>query len=144
MQMVQEGDLIPWLALTGKAKIATADPDENLGTGEHDLAAQLEWAKGPVNGYFGQKWLGDTSTTDFRDVRYGAVAMTYVGDEGGDLGVEFYVEEAALVGSENRRELTLYGSYPLDSNLRLQAYVLKGLSDGSPDIGAGLAVKYAL
>jgi len=141
---VKEGDARPWFGMSGEVKFATADEARSLGTGENDYAVQFEAAKGWFNARVGQRWLGDTDTTDFNDPLYYAVGATYLFDAGGDLGIEWYGEEAAVSEDDPRREVTLYGSAPMGTESRLQGYLFKGLTDGSADLGGGLSLSFPL
>lgn len=144
VRLSAEGATMPWTALTAKVKLATADKDRNLGTGENDYALQLELAKSMFNGYAGYKVLGDPPGTDFRNVAYAAVGVIVPTRRGADVGVELYGEQAALAGGAEKRELTLSYGAELDRRTRWLGHVVKGLADGSPDWGVGLSVKYAL
>ena len=55
-------------------------------------------------------------------------------------GLEPVLREAASSFSARQADLTASLSYRLDTNLKLQGYVLKGFSDGSPDRGIGVHV----
>lgn len=142
--LAEEGRAMPWLGFTVKAKLATADENKFLGTGENDYAAQLEMAKGLVDGYVGYKYLGDPDYVDFNNVAYGALAVSYKHSADTRYIVEGYTEQAAIDGNDPKREVSLILDHWLDDQRRLLGYVVKGFSDASPDWGAGLAIKYAL
>jgi hypothetical protein len=142
VKLAEEGDVMPWLGLTLKAKLATADESKFLGTGENDYAAQLEMAKGFVDGYVGYKYLGDPDYVDFNNVAYGALALSLKSSDETSYAIEGYMEQAAIDGNDPKREVSLILDHWLDEQKRLSGYVLKGYSDASPDWGAGLALKY--
>ena len=48
------------------------------------------------------------------------------------------VAQATTDLAPGRRELTLFVANKLNTNTRIQFYVMKGFSDGSPDHGLGL------
>jgi hypothetical protein len=125
-------------------KFATADANQNLGTGENDFALQLAAAKGWLNGRVGYRLLGDTATTQYEDPFYAAVGLNHVFVNGGDVGVEWYGEQATAAGEDERMELTLYGGVPLNDGARVQGYVFTGLTDASADLGAGIGLSFAL
>lgn len=144
VKLADEGEVMPWLGLTLKAKIATADEAKFLGTGENDYAAQVEMAKGIVDGYVGYKLLGDPDYVDFNNVAYGALALSHASSADTRYAIEGYVEQAAFSGGKAKREVSLIGDHWLDDQKRISGYVLKGFSDASPDWGAGIALKYSL
>lgn len=144
VRLAKEGDVMPFLGVTLKAKIATADENQFLGTGENDYAAQLEMAKGIVEGYAGYKYLGDPAYVDFNNVAYGALALSYEHSEDTLYLVEGYLEQPAIDGNDPKRELSLIFEHWLDDERRLSGYLMKGFSDSSPDWGGGIALKYTL
>ncbi|HEU4812835.1 MAG TPA: transporter [Xanthomonadaceae bacterium] len=131
--------------VTGKAKIATADEDKGLGTGANDygLAIDLYRAYGAttVFGGAGYTMLGDS---DFIDVD--AVANANVGFSrkvgAGNLGLLYDWREAASTGFDDRSEIT--GFYGVDAGAsgRVQFHATRGLSDGSPEWGAGVSYSH--
>jgi hypothetical protein len=131
--------------LTGKIKFGTADEDKNLGTGENDYALQLDVAKSyaetNVYGYGGYKIIGDPPGTDYRNVFYGSIGVSRKLDNASTAGVEFFAQEAVLSGIDGQSELTLFLSNKPDNKTKVTGYILKGLADGSPDWGVGVALK---
>ncbi len=142
--LAQEEEVMPWMGFTAKAKLATADENDFLGTGENDYAAQFEMAKGMVDGYVGYKYLGDPAYIDFNNVVYGALAVTFAQASNTFYTIEGYTEQPAIDGGDPKQELSLILDHRLTKRQRLSGYVLKGFSDASPDWGAGLALKYSL
>lgn len=134
----------PWLGVRGEVKFATADADRNLGTGAEDFALELGVAKGWLNGRLGHRWLGESEGFVFRDPFFAAVGVTRFLERGGDLGLEWYGEEAIVAGGEPRQEVTLYGGYPLREGLRVDAYLFKGLTEASAELGGGAGLEFAL
>jgi hypothetical protein len=134
----------PWAALTAKAKLGTADETRRLGTGENDYALQLELAKDAVFGHVGYKVLGQPQDVDYRDIWYGAAGFLFPVGQGVDGGVELYGEQDPLDGIDGKRELTLFFGHALERNIRITGHVMKGLSDASPDWGAGITARFAL
>ncbi len=133
--------------LTGKIKFGTADETDNLGTGENDYSAQLDFEKyadsSAVYGSAGYKFLGDPPGTDYRNVFYGSIGFTHSLDAVRAAGIAFYAQQAALAGSSGQSELTFYLRDKLDRKTGLTGYVLKGLSNGSPDWGLGVTLAIA-
>ena len=55
------------------------------------------------------------------------------------LGASFDGRQKASVGGAPQRELTLFWNRRVAKVSRLQAYLLFGLADGSPDWGVGVS-----
>lgn len=143
-QLQEETKVSPWLAFTGKIKLGTADENKRLGTGENDYAVQAEIAKKAFHAFIGYKLVGDTSTVNFNDVSYGAVGITFPVNKNWTSVAEFYTEQAAVSGVDNVQELSLSLSKSLNDKKKMSVYVLKGLTNSSPDWGAGVTISYPL
>ncbi len=133
--------------LTGKIKIGTADETDNLGTGENDYSVQLDFEKdaagNTVYGSAGYKIPGDPPGTDYKNVFYGSLGFSHKLDAVRAVGMTFDAQQTVLSGSSGQSELTFYLSNKLDKKTRLTGYVLKGLSNGSPDWGLGVTLAIA-
>jgi hypothetical protein len=133
------------LGLGGLIKLGTADEQDNLSTGEDDVAVQLEAEKTyGSNAFFGTagyKVLGDPPGIDYDDVFYGSVGISHRLDETRSVGVELYAQEAPLPGVDGKSELTLFLSDKPEPRTRLTGYLIAGFADGSPDWGVGVTLK---
>ncbi|MCW9032043.1 MAG: transporter [Gammaproteobacteria bacterium] len=143
-QLKEETNVSPWLALTGKIKLGTADEKKRLGTGENDYAVQVEVAKNALHGYLGYKIIGDTSTVNFNDVSYGAVGITIPVSKNWTSITEYYTEQASVSGVENIQEVNISFSKSLSNKKKFSIYAIKGLTNSSPDWGAGISLSYPL
>ena len=143
-QLQKEIKTRPWIAMTGKIKLGTADENKRLGTGENDYAVQLELAKKAVHGYIGYKIIGDTPTVNYNDVTYGAVGITIPASKNWTTVTEYYAEQASISGVDNVQELSFAMSRALKNKKRLGMYIVKGLTNSSPDWGAGITLNYPL
>jgi hypothetical protein len=139
-QLQNETPERPWLGVTGKVKLGTADEDKNLGTGENDYSLQLDMAKGPLDGIVGYTVLGDTNAIDYDNIFYGAIGYSAPLQDKWKVRGEFYTEQEAVDGVDPVRELTLSLSKPLGAGRSISLYGIKGLSDSSPEWGAGVMV----
>ena len=132
--------------VTGKIKFGTADSDRGLGTGKNDYWLMIDPYKKLGNityfGGVGYGILGSSSTLQLKNVVSANAGLSYKLDDRASLGTIFdYRSKSTDVGFD-QRELTAFYSRKLGSNYKLQTYVTKGFSDGSPDWGAGLNVGY--
>lgn len=136
----QETPVKPWLALTGKVKLGTADETKNLGTGENDYSVQLEAAKGAFDGMVGYTVIGDTNTFDYDNIAYGTAALTLPLHQNWKARAELYAAQAAHPDLDPVRELTVSFDTPLSKDRHMSLYAIKGFTDSSPDWGMGLLV----
>ena len=129
--------------LTGNVKLATADEDKGLGTGANDYGAAVDVFRDfdgtTVFGGVSYTVLGDS---DYIDVDSVAGANAGVSRKLGSnsLGVMYDWRQAASDGADDRSEITGFFSVPAGDSGKVQLYASKGLSDGSPDWGAGVNV----
>jgi hypothetical protein len=129
------------LAITAKIKFATADENRNLGTGENDYALQLELGRERMYGYLGYMLIGDTATTDYNDIVYGAIGMSAPAGRW-DIGGEYYAEQAVLEGIDAVSELSVSAGREMGEDNWLKLYLIKGFTDSSPDWGAGVGIRH--
>ncbi|MDO1530359.1 hypothetical protein QMK61_16090 [Fulvimonas sp. R45] len=58
------------------------------------------------------------------------------------FGAYYYYRQRVAEGGAPQSELTGYWNHRLGDSWRLQAYVMGGFADGSPDYGVGATLKY--
>jgi hypothetical protein len=129
--------------LGAKAKIATADADRGLGTGANDYGVSVDLYRDVAGtllfGGVGHAWIGDSQRIEATTQRRANVGLAHRAGRG-QLGL-MYEQRSALVDQlEGRRDATAFYSLPTASGGRFKLYASHGLSDGSPDWGAGVAV----
>lgn len=131
----------PNLAMTAKVKFATADENKNLGTGENDYSLQIEAGLGSVYGYLGYLLIGDTATTDYDDIFFGAVGVS--GPVANwTLGGEYYAEQEVLADVDPVSKVTLSAGRELGKDNWLDIYLIKGFTDSTVDWGAGVGITH--
>lgn len=130
------------LDVIGKVKLPTADEDECLGTGKTDYSLQLDVAKafGGLTGFgtLGWKKFGDPSGADFQDPVFVSIGFAARIAAATTLGAAYDWREKVSERGREMSEMTLFVSRRLDQAWKLQAYVVRGFSDASPDWGGGL------
>lgn len=135
------------VALTGRVKVPTADANKNLGTGETDYAALVgvQRVMGRVSPFLtiGYRWLGDTATMDYRNQPFAVVGIAYIVSDVIDVDAAFYSSAPAVEGLSAAADASVGISYSMTRNLRLNAYVLRGFTDGSPDWGGGIRTRWS-
>ena len=134
--------------LTGKVKLGTADEAKGLGTGESDYSVHADFYKFvnrlTLMSSVAYKFRGDPDDIDFGDVLMASVGGTYkfTGNVNGGLFYDY--RESAITGSDAVREVTGLISHRISDDWRLQVYAMTGLTDSSPDWGAGITMKRVL
>lgn len=132
------------LDVVGKVKFGTADANKGLGTGENDYSAQ-------VDGYYtlekttlfataGYKIVGAPTGIAVNNVPYGMLGASQKLSETSNVGVMLSVAKSAFAAGNNQGDVTVYASQKLSKGLKLQANLLKGVSNGSPDYGGGAMI----
>lgn len=132
--------------LTANAKLATADEEKGLGTGENDFGLALDLYRDfdgtLLFGGASYTMLGDTDALPLNDVAGANLGASW-GAGTGSLGVMYDWREAASDAADDRSELTGFWSVPAGDGGKFQLYAVKGLSEGSPDWGAGVSFNQA-
>lgn len=134
------------LDLTGKVKFGTADEAQGLGSGQNDYTVALDAYRSrndwTVFGGVSYAVLGDSDFLQLDDVFGANVGANYKIDDASSWGAVYDFRQKASERSGSRSELTGFYSHKVGASTKLQAYALAGFSDGSPDWGAGLSLKY--
>lgn len=134
------------LGATAWIKFGTADADAGLGTGETDYSLELNGATrvagASLYGSLGYSVLGDPPGLDLDNVYYAllGVSRKLAGDR--LAGIEIGARQATLPELDPRAVITVYYDQPAGAGVTLSLSLLTGLTDGSPDWGAGLRLRY--
>ncbi|MBI4990340.1 MAG: hypothetical protein HZC23_16110 [Rhodocyclales bacterium] len=130
--------------VAGKVKFGTADADKGLGTGKNDYALQTDVSQGfgslSAIGTLGYKVMGDPPGLNLRNVWFGSVGAAWKLAPTTSAGVMLDLRQASVSGGRRQREVTFYAAYKLGATARLQGYLVRGLADGSPDLGIGASL----
>lgn len=132
------------LDLTAKLKLATADENRGLGTGEHDMIFLVDiyrtFGRWTGFGGIGYHILGDPPGFPLDNVLSANLGASYKLDERDSVGVSLDGRERVAAGTSPQRELTGFFIRKLDRLWKAQLYALIGLANGSPDYGFGLSL----
>lgn len=132
--------------ITGKVKFGTADASQNMGTGKNDYSLSLGAYEilGDMTPYLiiGRRWYGQTSAITLDNVYFGSLGLSYKLNQSTHLGIDWYFKQRTARWRTNTRQLSAFVSYKIDRNWKLQTYLLKGLSQNTPDAGGGFSLKY--
>jgi hypothetical protein len=132
--------------LTGKVKFGTADENKGLGTGKNDYGLSLDTYKvlGNTTVFGGVGWMkyGSSQYIKLKNGFNANVGAEYKLSTSDSIGAYYYYRERIAEGGAPQSELSGYWNHKLGDSWRLQAYVMGGFADGSPDYGAGASLKY--
>jgi hypothetical protein len=135
------------LDLTGKVKFGTADANQGLGTGKNDYGLSLDAYKvfGDWTTFGGVGWVnyGSSQYIQLKNGFNANIGANYKLNQSNSIGSYYYYREKIATAGAPQSELTGYWNHDFNDRLRLQAYVLGGFSNGSPDYGAGGSLKYS-
>lgn len=129
--------------LTGNVKIATADEDKGLGTGANDYGVAVDVYRnvGEVTSVFGgvgYTMLGDSDFIEVDSVFNGNVGFSRKFGNN-SAGLVYDYRQPTSDDAYDRSEITGFFSFPTSDTGKLQLYALTGLTDGSPEWGAGVS-----
>lgn len=132
------------LDLTGKVKWGTASASAGLGTGQNDVWLLVDpyrkFGRLTVFGGVGYGMLGSTDALPLKNVTSANLGASWQLSPQGSLGLIADHRTRSLATGYAQRELTAFYSRKLADKLKLQAYAVKGYSNGSPDWGGGVVL----
>jgi hypothetical protein len=135
------------LDLTGKVKFGTADANQGLGTGQNDYGLSLDTYKvsGDWTMFGGVGWMnyGSSQYIQLKNGFNANIGANYKLNQNDSIGTYYYYREKIATAGAAQSELTGYWNHNFNDSLRLQAYVLGGFANGSPDYGVGGSLKYS-
>lgn len=136
----EEGDA--GLDVAARIKFGTASL--KFGSGENDYAVQAStWA---AFGNFtpslmlGYEKLGSTATVPLDNAAYGSAGLDYLLSDETNIGMDYWYAQQASATGYAQKELSLYAATQVGKDSYLRGFVMKGLSDGSPDTGYGVSL----
>lgn len=125
-----------------KAKLATADRRNGLiTTGKNDYSVVLD-ALQPVGGVTAQLAIGwtkkgDPAGIDYRDPWFSVLGLSYKISDRMNFGVFHDFRQKVTENGDPVSEGMIFTEHKFGDGYRLQAYLVRGFSDASPDFGAG-------
>ena len=125
-----------------KAKFATADRANDLiTTGKNDYSVWLDTLL-PIGGFNAQVALGWTKRGDpdginYRNPWFSALGLSYKISERMNIGAFYDYRQKVTAGGDPVSEGMIFAEHKFGDGYRLQAYLVRGFSDASPDLGVG-------
>jgi hypothetical protein len=131
-----------------QAKLPTADEKRDLGTGETDYGAQLDFYNTRErNTYFatiGYRWRGRTPLYNLQDSAHASMGAMRQYGESTYLGLIYDYREKASGGSFDSHEIMPFISYNLSTRWNLMVYTIQGFTDSSADQTLGIQISLTL
>ncbi len=130
------------LDVVGNVKLGTADT--NLGTGQDDYSAQLDGYykldKTTLFATAGYKVYVSPAGVNLSSTVYGTIGASQKLSNVTSAGVMLDMAQSPSSSGSDQQEVTVYISQKIAANLKVQANILKGFSNGSPDFGGGVMI----
>lgn len=130
--------------ITGKAKLATGDKEKGLSTGKNDYALLLDGYKtyGTLTALatVGWKKMGDPNGIDYHDPWLASLGFSHALASQTSWGAMYDWREKLTDRGAPVREVMLFLAHRFTPGLKLQAYLVHGYSDASPDHGLGVTL----
>ena len=134
-----------FLDFSTKVKAPTASEAKGLGTGKMDVTVKADVSKfiGPVLPFasLGYRFIGQPDSFILNDTLIASVGAAYYFSNKASIGVSYDYKEAASMLAEDSEEIFAYFDVKATEKWGIVFYGIAGLSDGSPDFGAGLQLK---
>lgn len=132
------------LDVVGNVKFGTANPEQNLGSGKNDYSAQIDSYYGidstSLFATAGYKIVGVPEGVTVKNIAYGTVGVSQKFNAVSSAGIALDTAQSSSELSAGTREVSVFYSRKISKSEKISAYILKGLSDSSPDSGLGVSV----
>lgn len=129
-------------AITAGSKLATADDNKNLGTGETDYYVKLKvsssqgkWSPGLTIGY---QITGEGSADDYNDVYFYSLGTGYSLSDKASIGFGYDFKQAISDATDDSESIGVDYTQVINRYVDLGTSISAGLSDNSPDYGISL------
>lgn len=131
-----------------KVKLPTADDSKSLlTTGETDYSVQTDVYKsyGTTTVFSTLGWTkkGDPNFVNFRNPWYGSIGVSYKFSASTAFGAAYDYRQKVTSNGDPVSEASLFMTHKLTQQVKLQAYLVGGFSDASPDLGGGAVISFA-
>lgn len=132
--------------LTGRMKIAAADDEKGLGTGENDYYLQFDSYRtyGTFTPFIsaGYRFLGSNPTYQLKDGPYASIGGSFRVGTGTIVGAAFDWRSKIIDSAPDGTDMIGFFATDLAPRWNLLGYVLIGFNEASPDFGVGSAITY--
>jgi len=136
-----------FMDLTLETKFPTADEQADLGTGEQDYAAKLDFyvSQGKATWFstLGYRYRGKTALYDLEDSIFASLGYMRQMSDKSYLGLLYDYRERASGNGFESHEIMPFVTHNLTEKITLMAYTIIGFTNSSADRTLGLQVSYA-
>lgn len=126
-----------YLKTSAIMKVATADKDKGLGTGENDYSAQVDAYKAMGKTYLyitaGYTLIGDTQSVNYNNSAYGSAALGYNFTKLLSMGANYSYRQALFDTIDDTQNSSAYLSYKFSKSFKMDMSYTYGMSDTSAD-----------
>jgi len=128
-----------------KAKLVTADKSNDLlttGKNDYSLLVDAQYPFGYTTVFATVGWTkkGDPEGIDYRDPWFSTLGFSQKLAAAVNQGVIYDYRQKLTAAGDPVSEATVFVERKFADSYKLQAYVVRGFSDASPDLGAGLTL----
>jgi hypothetical protein len=132
--------------LSAKVKFPTADKAKGLGTGEVDTSAQVEIVKGGGKvtpfGTLGYQVRGHNPSYPMKDGAFAAAGIAGKVSAKTVIGLTGNWRQPIVVGGKSAVEGLAFVQRKFSQHSRIQAFVLHGFTNASPDLAVGVTMGF--
>ena len=146
-QLPAFGPTAPTFRLGLETKLALANADQGLGSGENDYApkfslalARDQWGCDLDVGY---RFFGDPAGVDLRNGLFGATSIWFTTTPAASISVSLSAAQATSAGESSSATLGLGYAYTFDAGISVSFSLSKGLTAASADYSVGGMVTFA-
>lgn len=130
-----------------KVKFGTASRSQGLGTGANDVEFGAKYRTRVAHDYYpfarlGYRIHGHAAGLVLRDYFTYSVGLSYASDLDDIVTLLYAGHQSSQPGLAPASELVGGWNHRVQDNFNVQLFALLGLSNGSPDYGGGLGLKY--
>jgi len=117
-----------------------------FGLSQNDYAAQMDvyqnLDKFTAKGSLGSKVLGSQTGITLNPLLYGSFGGIYQFTEKTSTGIDMSLSQGSPEAGVMQQEFSAFVNYKLDNNFKARGYVLRGISNGTPNNTVGGQVYY--
>jgi len=135
------------LKFTGKIKFPTADENKGLGTGEYDYTLETQFIK-QVDQFtpfatLGYTYVGKTSESILNNRYYANFGSVYRLNSQFNTGLMYTYKQASSDERNSDQKVISFFNWKIpQSAWSIDGYVMAGLTNATPDAGAGFSLSY--
>ncbi len=136
----------PEIDVTGKVKVNIADTHNTFALNQNDYAAQMDvyqsLDKFTAKGSLGSRFMGSQTGLTLNPLLYGSFGGVYKLTEQTSTGIDMSLSQDPSATGTTLQEFSAFVNYKLDKNFKARGYMLRGISNGTPNNTVGGQVYY--